>query len=153
MIDSGAVNYFLGSKAYKQLARTRVLDKTRFRGATGKLLRIALGVPRRLTPSSLVVSEKHRFVYVGVPKAASSRVRRFVIDLIPEEFEVRKEFFAQFLNDRPHSETFFTFRVIRNPWARALSFYRDKLANPRRPYGAEAIWGLRRGMSFPQFAR
>lgn len=94
------------------------------------------GEPVEILDSRSMVSRRGRYVYVRVPKAANSTVFRALLDAHPEP-GVTLEDLARAKTAVPHYGDlgwaelaelgrFFTFTVVRDPYARALSAYLDK---------------------------
>jgi hypothetical protein len=114
-------------------------------------------VKRRLTGydvrSEKVVSHKHRFTFYSIPKVASRSIISDINKKIPESI-----IFTDRKGDFPKSglgeAKYFTFAFVRNPWARVVSCYLDKVKYPSK-IDAESILskfsGLYPGMTFREF--
>ena len=103
-----------------------------------------------------LVSANRRFVWVGVPKAATRSLltvlyRNPPVDLGTEEF---MEPLADILRDHPDYRDFFVFAFVRNPWSRAVSAWKDKVVEVNEDK-AKAILrhhpALTPGMPFEDF--
>ena len=94
-----------------------------------------------------MISHKHKFVFVHVPKAAGQSVEKFFLEKEGSSWENRADFLLK-ANDDPtlgpprlahltateyvskkhitasEYQEYFTFSIIRNPWSRVLSFYK-----------------------------
>lgn len=106
--------------------------------------------------SEKVVSERHGFIWVGIPKAAT----RSLLDALVRHpstdlgcVEVRDPL-PDLLEANPEYRDFFVFTFVRNPWARVVSTYLDKVVNAN-PDKVKAILSkfpeLSPEMSFDEF--
>lgn len=82
--------------------------------------------------SEKVVSDRFRFVWVGIPKAATrsiltALVREPEVDL---GARVRREPLHELLRIVPELSDYYKFTFVRNPWSRVVSCYADKILKP-----------------------
>lgn len=82
--------------------------------------------------SEKVVSDRFRFIWVGIPKAATrsiltALVREPEVDL---GARVRREPLYELLRSTPALSGYFKFTFVRNPWSRVVSCYLDKIRKP-----------------------
>lgn len=104
----------------------------------------------------VIVSEKYKFLFLGVPKAGTrswhydlvwnpqAKLGAFVLRMGIEEIRAK----------HPEYDNYFKFSFVRNPWARVLSTYNDKIKNPNNLNRQNIVSkhpGLRRRMSFEDF--
>ena len=76
-----------------------------------------------------VVSRRHRYVWIGNPKAASRSLIAGLLDADPAAELFREATLAEVYRARPEARAFATFAFVRNPCDRAHSFFSD--AGPR----------------------
>ena len=72
-----------------------------------------------------VVSRRHRYVWIGNPKAASRSLIAALLDADPAAELFREATLAQVYRARPEARAFTTFAFVRNPCDRAHSFFSD----------------------------
>jgi chondroitin 4-sulfotransferase 11 len=134
--------------------------------------------PRNLSGTRYILSERYRFVYLAVPKVASTSVLNsllpfFDFDLAAESLEsLRKgkpvRGVHEYFNRSPYIinratflagiddqyDRYFKFTFVRNPWDRLLSCYMSKVvrSGAGMPMGKYGNVTLRRDMSFQEFA-
>ncbi|MDX1509873.1 MAG: sulfotransferase family protein [Nitriliruptorales bacterium] len=108
------------------------------------------------TSSEKVISHTHRFLWVGVPKAATRSLITVLLRKPPIDLggtEDRRPLGA-LLDEDPARRDFYIFTFVRNPWARAVSVWKDKVINVNEDK-AKAILrpfkGLEPGMPFEAF--
>lgn len=106
-----------------------------------------------------VVSHKYKFLFIGVPKAATQTfLNSFYLDS-----NIRKSYEVDLIEKRPTCHTAYelypdytSFTLVRNPWARALSCYNSKIRDTH-PLKAARILSLYKNlhsdMSFLDFTR
>jgi chondroitin 4-sulfotransferase 11 len=134
--------------------------------------------PVRWKGTRYIISDEHRFVYLAVPKVASTSILNsllpfFDFDLAAENLEsLRKgtpvRGVHEYFNRSPHIinraaflagiddqyDCYFKFTFVRNPWDRLLSCYMSKVvrSGAGMPMGKYGNVTLRRDMSFQEFA-
>ena len=72
-----------------------------------------------------VVSRRHRYVWIGNPKAASRSLIAALLDADPAAELFREATLAEVYRARPEARAFTTFAFVRNPCDRAHSFFSD----------------------------
>jgi hypothetical protein len=125
-----------------------------------------------------IISEEHRFVYLAIPKVASTSLLNSLLPYfdfgldseslamlkqgIPlrgahekfnrSRYRINKATFLAGLGDQYHQ--YFKFTFVRNPWDRLLSCYMSKVvrSGAGMPMGKYGNVILRRNMSFQEFA-
>lgn len=103
-----------------------------------------------------IISDRHRFIAVTIPKAGSTSLIRAlyrapVVDLQTRILEGALE---EIRNSRPILQSYFTFGFVRNPWDRVVSCYYDKIRNVNfnhRVHIIEQHRGLSPEMTFSDF--
>lgn len=109
----------------------------------------------------MIISHKHRFIFIEVPKTASSSIANFLQEYLPknniecERHEIisgsdwvftRKKTdtyphchrhcdLLSVLKDFPNASKYFKFCFVRNPWDRVISWFfykKGQLKNPKR---------------------
>ncbi len=79
--------------------------------------------------SEKLYSTEHKFLYIGVPKAAT----RSILSVLRSNEFTTSEFnepISNHLEENPSHNDFFIFSFVRNPWSRILSTWKNKIANP-----------------------
>jgi hypothetical protein len=135
--------------------------------------------PVRWKGTRYVVSEDHRFVYLAIPKVASTSILNSLLPFfdfgldsesleklkqgIPlrgahekfgrSRYQISKAAFLSRMADSQYDH-YFKFTFVRNPWDRLLSCYMSKVVRsgagmPMGKYGNVTLW---RNMSFQEFA-
>ncbi len=105
--------------------------------------------------SEKIVSDRHKFVWVGIPKVATrSFLEVFVRNpAIDTDSRIETDELWQ-LSERLPIGHYFKFTFVRNPWARVVSCYLNKIANPD-PEKTRSVWGkypgLEHHMPFDRF--
>lgn len=105
-----------------------------------------------------VISRRHRFVWICVPKVASRSIIAGLRAADPGAEVVRRRTLDEILERRPETRGYFRFAFMRHPVDRALSFYADKhalaLRNAQsRCWFIDPWYGLETGMSFVELCR
>lgn len=106
-------------------------------------------LPIQVANKSTLVSREHRFIYFRVPKVANSTVvknlyfgdtGKMVSDNRGIEYAGESHFLTvASLSEEERLDDFFKFSFVRNPYARFLSFYLQKVVNPGRDRFGKAI--------------
>ena len=135
--------------------------------------------PVRWKGTRYIISDEHRFVYLAIPKVASTSMLNSLLpffDLgldseslenlkngIPlrrahekysrSRYQIHKAAFLSKMADRQY-DGYFKFTFVRNPWDRLLSCYMSKVvrSGTGMPMGKYGNVTLRRDMSFQEFA-
>ena len=117
-----------------------------------KLFRIP---PKQDIAGLTIISHRHKFIFFGIPKAASrSFYTAFVIDHKDDfkiEWHEKRNAFFEAKNKYPD---YYTFSFVRNPWSRIVSCYNSKIADNvigKRARILSFYKGLKGGMAFDQF--
>jgi hypothetical protein len=105
-----------------------------------------------------IISDKFRFIWVGIPKAATRSIltalyREPAVDVAGRE--VNDEL-ASLLNQNQNYGEYFKFAFVRNPWARIVSSYINKIQRFREETQRHIIdrySALRFKMPFEEFIR
>jgi chondroitin 4-sulfotransferase 11 len=109
-------------------------------------------VPLRTDLSSeKIIVARHGFVCHTIPKAGSSSL---IALLEPMGGRVVSACVDELLRQAPETVGLAAFAIVRNPWARAVSAWRDKLVNVSNLGKLRILTryrGLQPGMSFPAF--
>lgn len=90
---------------------------------------------RRLNiQSEKVISDKYKFIWVGIPKVATRSFLTAFIEEAPYDFGalVTTESLPKLLARNPSYKSYFKFTFVRNPWSRLVSCYLDKILNPKQ---------------------
>ncbi len=115
-------------------------------------------LPRTDLKSEKLLSHQHRFLWVGVPKAAT----RSILTLLHRDPPVHlgteqiNEELRTILRGNGALRDYFIFTFVRNPWSRVVSTYFNKIATSRedvRQHFLSRYPGLSEGMSFEEFVR
>ncbi len=106
--------------------------------------------------SEKLVSDKYRFIWVGVPKSATRSILTLLYREPPMDFGARQvnEELRFILQADPRVRDYFKFTFVRNPWSRVVSTYQNKIKTTREKVKlmfAERYPGLRDGMGFEEF--
>jgi len=122
--------------------------------------------------SEYLVSAKHQFIYIPIPKVACSSVKAWMLDVhgLPGLPKGEHEFCKKEFGLGKHSKVlvdkwldeYFTFVFVRNPWHRLVSSYHNKFVKHTRLQAAQKIIrtvqrrkgrpvDLREGISFRDF--
>ena len=76
-----------------------------------------------------IISHKHKFIYIGIPKIATRSFQTLFIKERAAEFEIewseKPNGFRHALTQHPD---YFAFAFVRNPWSRIVSCYNSKIA-------------------------
>lgn len=91
----------------------------------------------------MIVSERHRYVYIGIPKAGSQSVATWLID----HFDGRVEGYHHAWQVPSAYRDFFVFTVVRDPYERCFSAWWFRCMDPARRQSPTSGW------SFDRFLR
>lgn len=79
----------------------------------------------------VLISDKYKFVYIGIPKVAT---RSFITSLYREpkhDYECKHNMIRlDIIEKMVDLSQYFVFTFVRNPWARIVSCYLNKIQNP-----------------------
>ena len=105
-----------------------------------------------------IVSRRYRFLWICVPKAASTTLTEALLTGDPDAELIQGTTLRQIFAARPEVRGYFSFAFMRHPGRRALSCWGDKyvgLAGTPASYRAfiEPYHGAREGMPFAEFCR
>ena len=78
--------------------------------------------------SEKLFSEENKFLYIGVPKAAT----RSILSILRRDTFATSEFnepISFHLDKNPSHKNLFIFSFVRNPWSRVVSTWKNKVAN------------------------
>ena len=73
------------------------------------------------------ISKKRQFIWVSVPKAASSSLRSLISTIEAVENIPFTKLSISSMKSLPKYQSYYTFCFVRNPWARLLSLYKNKI--------------------------
>jgi hypothetical protein len=94
------------------------------------------------------VSEKHKYVFVSTPKAASQSLYR----VLGEWYGPVRGYGMHGVKVPKQFKDYFTWTVVRNPYTRAISqWWHSVGSGSRRPNGKKHIPELELGMPFPDY--
>lgn len=110
----------------------------------------------RKTTSNLIVSENFHFIWVSIPKAASSLLTDLFYRKPAMEYRSRllKKRLDELKQFSPQYQDYYTFAFVRNPWSRVVSIYNSLFCSPlpqMEENFLDGFPGLKREMSFPEF--
>lgn len=111
--------------------------------------------PRPDVNCEKVIGHRHRFIFVGVPKSATRSFLTLFVRQPPIDFDAEQSVqpLPGLVMD-PALKDYFRFSFVRNPWARVVSAWLNKVAHPRQKEIEGVINrcpGLRPGMPFEEF--
>ena len=108
--------------------------------------------------SEKVLLRKQKVLYVGIPKVATRSILTALYDVSGTNRSstvIAEMNISELLRRFPEVRDYFKFTIVRNPWSRAVSCYRDKILNSSPIKHARHLngrYGLEQGMSFDAFA-
>lgn len=137
---------------YRYLSTADFMKNTEVRAKIGRQLRNIFKIQLPVTPAIIIVNDDYKFLYSAVPKVASTSIKSALLS--GDEFNcyVVRSWLQNLLEERIELEDYFKFSFVRNPWARTLSVYRDKISKNDPRFMLNSFNGLRRDMSFKEFA-
>ena len=105
-----------------------------------------------------IVSRKYRYLWICNPKAASRSIIAALRAVDPGARPIRNRTLEEVLAAQPEARDYFRFAFLRDPVARALSFWADKHRLARtdrdnRRWFIDPWYGLSTGMGFEAFCR
>lgn len=108
--------------------------------------------------SEKLISHKHRFIWVGVPKAATRSILTLLHRDPPQDFGTQQvgEELRWILKADERLRDYFMFTFVRNPWSRVVSTYFNKIVTEKedvREHFLSRYDGLFKDMSFEEFVR
>lgn len=113
--------------------------------------------PKRDMSCLAIISHKHKFIYIGVPKTATrSFLNLFVFENPQNSYDVEwHEYDNAHIDAVEKYPDYFKFSFVRNPWSRALSCYQSKVND--KVFGKIArilvyYKGLKQCMPFKDYA-
>ena len=86
--------------------------------------------------ASKIISRKYGFLWLGVPGAAAQRLNARLRELDPEAEVSTRQSIAEVYARYPEVRSYYSFAFVRDPYRRALSFYRDEY----RRQGSKHQW-------------
>jgi len=106
--------------------------------------------------SEKVVLPAYKLLYVAVPKSMTRSMLKQLSKLGDQRggHTIFEDSLPRLFGKYPEAEDYYTFTVVRNPWSRIASCYKDKIAICKPFMQARIINGrpgLRAGMSFQEF--
>ena len=131
------------------------LDKGNYRAA---LALVSTAGRRPDLYAEKILSRRYRFLWIGVPKAASRSLIAALQALDPKAVLYHGLSLDELLLVHPEARDYFRFAFLRHPCARLLSFYADKHVRGRNDREAYRWFikpwnGLRPGMGFDELCR
>lgn len=146
LLEKGrAANGTIARAALRALERpglaTSVL-KALCAGALGEAKALArmAGIPRDIRYGDKIVSHRYRFLWVGVPRAATRSLLAALLPLDPGARFVHGNSVAELYSQWPRVEGYFSFAFVRHPFNRALSFHRHMLRANRGGHMEKVLW-------------
>ncbi len=106
--------------------------------------------------SAKIISHRYRFVYIAIPKVATSTFRHILLSKKQTDIGATVLYMdtPTLLRQLPETNKYCKFSFVRNPWSRVVSCYRNKIQEVR-VIGHLSIMsrfkGLRPGMDFEEF--
>ena len=110
------------------------------------------------TRSEKVISRRHRFLFIGVPKAASQNLIAALGAADSDARVIRQRTLAQILAAHPEIRDYYSFAFLRHPLHRAFSFYAYIVRERQQGFLQSLNFighyhGLHPEMTFGQFCR
>ena len=108
--------------------------------------------------SEKVISDRYKFIWIGIPKAATRSILTALYrqpDVELGSREVTDELW-RLLGENGRYSDYFKFTFVRNPWARVVSCWKNKIHEPKEDVIIKIINkypGLRPNMPFDEFVR
>lgn len=108
--------------------------------------------------ASKIVSRKYKFIFFMIPKVATSSFLSLFLREPAMNFDAfrSRDPLAKIFPDPHEFELYYKFAFVRNPWARVVSCYVDKIHNVNKINKVMIIAkypGLRPGMPFAEFVQ
>lgn len=108
--------------------------------------------------SEKLVSDEYRFIWAGVPKAATRSILTALYRKPDTGLGCRmvNDELWELLKSNGSYKDYYKFTFVRNPWARIVSCYKDKILAPKEKYINEVIDkipDLTQGMTFEAFVQ
>lgn len=103
-----------------------------------------------------VISHKHKFIYIAVPKVATRSILDILVRDPPVSLDatLTEKKISRIIQENPEFLEYTLFTVVRNPWSRVVSSYRDKIERLDAITNARIVSrysGLRQGMPFEEY--
>lgn len=89
-------------------------------------------------PKVYYILEKEKIAYINNAKVACSSIKcslcikQGIFETIPEGYLAYKPYFAQLKQTKKINNDYFVFTFVRNPFARFVSCYNNKIVNPKK---------------------
>lgn len=120
-----------------------------------KIKSILLPTQQPSISSEKLVSDKYKFIWIGIPKVATRSMLTALYREPAHDYGCEQVWDdASTLCQNPAYSEYFKFAFVRNPWARVVSCYLNKIADPDEKVINVIINkfpGLKPGMSFEAF--
>jgi sulfotransferase famil protein len=110
--------------------------------------------PAKDIKNEKALSPKHGFIYIGNPKVATRSVLQLLNEKCKDDLVIHHDTMSSLYKIDASYENLYQFTLVRNPWARAYSCWKDKISTEKKFSDAFILSkykGLYPDMSFSEF--